>query len=62
MRLGLALTSCRSVSRRPRPFSRDLPTPASALAIAAHPDDVEFDAGGHPGQVGRGGCMVHHLI
>jgi len=26
-------------------MQRDLPTPASALAIAAHPDDVEFGCG-----------------
>ena len=26
-------------------LSRDLPVPASALAIGAHPDDIEFGCG-----------------
>ena len=46
-------------ARGPRPARRpaghrmslNLPTPAVALAIAAHPDDVEFGCGGHAGQV-----------
>ena len=39
-----------------------LPTPASALAIAAHPDDVEFGAGGTLAKWAANGCVVHHLV
>ena len=42
--------------------SRDLPTPAVALAIAAHPDDVEFGAGGTLAKWAADGCVVHHLV
>jgi LmbE family N-acetylglucosaminyl deacetylase len=41
---------------------RDLPTPASALAIAAHPDDVEFGAGGTLAKWAAAGCVVNHLV
>ena len=40
----------------------DLPTPAIALAIAAHPDDVEFQAGATLAKWAAAGCAVHHLI
>ena len=43
-------------------WSRDLPTPAVALAIAAHPDDVEFGAGGTLAKWAADGCTVHHLV
>ena len=43
-------------------FSRDLPTPGSALAIAAHPDDVEFNAAATLAKWAAAGCTVHHLI
>ncbi len=43
-------------------FSRDLPTPAVALAIAAHPDDVEFNAAATLAKWAAAGCTVHHLI
>lgn len=42
--------------------SRDLPTPAVALAIGAHPDDVEFQAGATLAKWAADGCVVHHLI
>ena len=42
--------------------SRDLPVPASALAIGAHPDDVEFGAGATLAKWAAAGCVVHHLI
>lgn len=44
------------------PVSRDLPTPAVALGIGAHPDDVEFGAGGTLAKWAAQGCVVHHLI
>jgi len=43
-------------------FSRDLDTPRSALAIGAHPDDVEFGCGGVLAKWADDGCLVHHLI
>jgi LmbE family N-acetylglucosaminyl deacetylase len=43
-------------------MKRDLPTPASALAIAAHPDDVEFGCGGTLAKWAAAGCVVHHLV
>ncbi len=42
--------------------SRDLPVPASALAIGAHPDDVEFGAGALLAKWAAAGCTVHHLV
>ncbi len=42
--------------------SRDLATPTSALAIGAHPDDVEFGAGATLAKWAAAGCQVHHLI
>lgn len=43
-------------------FSRNLATPASALAIGAHPDDVEFGCGGVLAKWAADGCVVHHLV
>jgi LmbE family N-acetylglucosaminyl deacetylase len=40
----------------------DLPTPASALAVGAHPDDVEFGCGATLAKWARSGCVVHHLV
>ncbi|MGI9602226.1 MAG: PIG-L deacetylase family protein [Acidimicrobiales bacterium] len=37
-------------------------TPASALAIAAHPDDAEFGCGATLARWAADGCVVHHLI
>lgn len=42
--------------------SRDLPPPAVALAIGAHPDDVEFGAGATLAKWAASGCTVHHLV
>ena len=36
--------------------------PASALAIAAHPDDVEFGCGATLARWAAAGCAVHHLV
>jgi LmbE family N-acetylglucosaminyl deacetylase len=46
----------------PATFSRDLPTPTSALAIAAHPDDVEFGCGGTLAKWAADGCVVHAIV
>lgn len=40
----------------------DLPVPEVALAIAAHPDDVEFDCGATFAKWSEAGTVVHHLI
>lgn len=40
----------------------DLPIPRRALAIAAHPDDVEFECGATLAKWSARGCEVHHLI
>jgi len=46
----------------PGPVGLDLPTPGAALAIAAHPDDVEFGAGATLARWAAAGCVVHHLV
>jgi LmbE family N-acetylglucosaminyl deacetylase len=43
-------------------YSRDLAVPQSALAIGAHPDDVEFGCGGTLAKWAAAGCVVHHLV
>jgi LmbE family N-acetylglucosaminyl deacetylase len=40
----------------------NLPVPASALAIGAHPDDVEFGCGATLAKWAAAGCIVHHLV
>jgi LmbE family N-acetylglucosaminyl deacetylase len=42
--------------------SSNLPTPARALAIGAHPDDVEFGCGATLAKWAVAGCEIHHLI
>jgi LmbE family N-acetylglucosaminyl deacetylase len=42
--------------------SLNLPTPAVALAIGAHPDDVEFGCGATLAKWSAAGTVVHHLI
>src|SRR5690606_13499250 len=42
--------------------SRDLPTPASALVVVAHPDDAEFQVGATPDKWRRAGTVVHHHV
>jgi LmbE family N-acetylglucosaminyl deacetylase len=47
----------------PSPLSAtELDTPSSALAIGAHPDDVEFGCGGLLAKWAADGCIVHHLV
>jgi LmbE family N-acetylglucosaminyl deacetylase len=40
----------------------NLPVPRSALAIGAHPDDVEFGAGATLAKWAAAGCVVSHLV
>ncbi|MGH9185079.1 MAG: PIG-L deacetylase family protein [Acidimicrobiales bacterium] len=40
----------------------NLPVPARALAIAAHPDDVEFGCGGTLAKWAAAGCVINHLV
>jgi LmbE family N-acetylglucosaminyl deacetylase len=42
--------------------SRDLPTPARALAIGAHPDDVDFGCGATLAKWAAAGCEVSILV
>lgn len=42
--------------------STNLPVPAVALAIGAHPDDIEFQAGATLARWARLGCAIHHLV
>jgi LmbE family N-acetylglucosaminyl deacetylase len=46
----------------PTVSSMNLAVPASALAIGAHPDDVEFGCGGTLAKWAAAGCVVHHLV
>lgn len=43
-------------------MSLNLPTPAVALAIGAHPDDVELGCGATLAKWAAAGCVVHHLV
>jgi 2-phospho-L-lactate guanylyltransferase len=47
---------------RPAAMDLDLPIPRSALAIAAHPDDVEFQCGATFAKWAAHGCVLHLLI
>lgn len=40
----------------------NLPTPARALAIGAHPDDVEFGCGATLAKWAAGGCTIQHVV
>jgi LmbE family N-acetylglucosaminyl deacetylase len=42
--------------------TEDLPTPARALAIGAHPDDIEFGCGATVAKWADAGCAVHLLV
>lgn len=39
-----------------------LPVPARALAIGAHPDDIEFGCGGTLAKWAKAGCEIFHLV
>ena len=40
----------------------DVPVPSSALAVGAHPDDIEFECGGTLAKWGAAGAAIHLLI
>ena len=40
----------------------DLPTPDRALAVGAHPDDIEFGCGATLAKWAADGCTIHHLV
>ena len=40
----------------------NLPTPERALAVGAHPDDVEFGCGATLAKWAAAGCEIHHLV
>ncbi len=42
--------------------SVDLPVPARALAIVAHPDDAEFRCGATLAKWAAAGCVINHLV
>jgi LmbE family N-acetylglucosaminyl deacetylase len=39
-----------------------IPAPGRALAIGAHPDDIEFGCGGTLAKWAAVGCEIHHLV
>jgi LmbE family N-acetylglucosaminyl deacetylase len=44
------------------PPTQELPVPAVALAIGAHPDDIEFACGATLARWATAGSAVHHLV
>ena len=42
--------------------TQDLEVPSSALAIGAHPDDIEFGCGGTLAKWAAKGCAIYHLV
>lgn len=42
--------------------SVNLPTPPRALAIGAHPDDIEFGCGATLAKWAADGCVINHLV
>ncbi len=59
-RLALAMPA--ELGRLGAGFSADLPVPASALVVAAHPDDAEFGCGATLAKWAAAGTVVHHLV
>jgi LmbE family N-acetylglucosaminyl deacetylase len=39
-----------------------IPTPERALAVGAHPDDIEFGCGATLAKWAAAGCEIHHLV
>lgn len=51
-----------SLPSDPSAPSIDLEVPKVALAIGAHPDDIEFGCGGTLAKWARRGCAIHHAV
>lgn len=45
-----------------QPLTTDMDVPPSALAIGAHPDDIEFGCGATLAKWAAAGCRINHLI
>lgn len=43
-------------------FTSNLTTPSIALAIGAHPDDIEFGCGGTLAKWAKAGATIHYLV
>lgn len=43
-------------------MTTDLPVPGTALAVAAHPDDVEFGCGATLAKWAAAGCQIVHVV
>ncbi|MEY2969538.1 MAG: hypothetical protein RIQ64_2165 [Actinomycetota bacterium] len=46
----------------PSDFSTNREIPARALAVGAHPDDIEFGCGGTLAKWAAAGCVVHYAV
>lgn len=46
----------------PTPVTTNLATPARALAVGAHPDDIEFGCGATLAKWAAAGCRIYHLV
>ena len=51
-----------SAASAARITSVDLPAPERALAVGAHPDDIEFGCGGTLAKWAAAGCIINHLV
>jgi LmbE family N-acetylglucosaminyl deacetylase len=46
----------------PASLTTDIPVPSIALAVGAHPDDIEFGCGATLAKWAASGCEIHHLV
>ena len=44
------------------PISTDMPVPAVAVAVGAHPDDIDFGCGATLAKWAAHGCVTHHVV
>lgn len=59
---GMSVPDSYSVPPTSTTFSTNLATPKRALAIGAHPDDVEFGCGGTLAKWAAAGCELFYLV